>query len=59
MSQLQQLCCIMINAIFVVVVVVCFNQDGDIDGTPLWPLIYYCLRCGDPRAAVQAVEHVP
>lgn len=34
-------------------------EDGDIDGTPLWPLIYYCLRCGDPRAALQAVKHVP
>jgi len=34
-------------------------EDGDVDGTPLWPLIYYCLRCGDPRAALQAVKHVP
>lgn len=34
-------------------------EDGDIDGTPLWPLIYYCLRCGDPTAAMQAVKHVP
>lgn len=36
-----------------------FKQDGEIDGTPLWPLIYYCLRCGDARAALQAVKHVP
>lgn len=34
-------------------------EDGDVDGAPLWPLIYYCLRCGDPRAALQAVNHVP
>lgn len=34
-------------------------EDGDVDGTPLWPLIYYCLRCGDPKAALQAVKHVP
>ncbi|CAH3176978.1 unnamed protein product [Porites lobata] len=34
-------------------------EDGEIDGTPLWPLIYYCLRCGDARAALQAVKHVP
>lgn len=38
----------------------CFvPQDGDVDGAPLWPLIYYCLRCGDPKAALQAVQHVP
>ncbi|XP_058967670.1 nuclear pore complex protein Nup93 [Pocillopora verrucosa] len=34
-------------------------EDGDVDGAPLWPLIYYCLRCGDPKAALQAVQHVP
>ena len=26
------------------------------DGIPLWPLIYYSLRCGDISAAIQAVE---
>ncbi|XP_020602897.1 nuclear pore complex protein Nup93-like [Orbicella faveolata] len=34
-------------------------EDGDVDGSPLWPLIYYCLRCGDPKAALQAVQYVP
>ncbi|CAH1388430.1 unnamed protein product [Nezara viridula] len=26
------------------------------DGIPLWPLVYYCLRCGDIPAAIQALE---
>ena len=47
------------NHNLIIVTLMCFKQDGDIDGTPLWPLIYYCLRCGDPRAAIQAVKHVP
>ncbi|KAK3744462.1 hypothetical protein QZH41_012886 [Actinostola sp. cb2023] len=34
-------------------------EDGDIDGTPVWPLIYYCMRCGDPEAAMQALDYVP
>ncbi|XP_062501933.1 nuclear pore complex protein Nup93-like isoform X2 [Corticium candelabrum] len=28
-------------------------EDGDVDGQPVWPLIYYCLRCGDLTAAMQ------
>ncbi|KAK6632192.1 hypothetical protein RUM44_007223 [Polyplax serrata] len=28
-------------------------EDGCIDGQPVWPLIYYCLRCGDVNAALQ------
>ncbi|KAK2560702.1 Nuclear pore complex protein Nup93 [Acropora cervicornis] len=34
-------------------------DDGDVDGAPLWALIYFCLRCGDPRAALEAVKHIP
>ena len=29
-------------------------EDGFVDGEPVWPLIYYCLRCGDVSAALQA-----
>ena len=36
-----------------------FQQDGNIDGTPIWALIYYCMRCGDPEAALEAVKYVP
>lgn len=28
-------------------------EDGEVDGQPVWPLIYYCLRCGDLDAAMQ------
>ncbi|EDO41551.1 predicted protein [Nematostella vectensis] len=34
-------------------------EDGDLDGTPIWPLIYYCMRCGDPDSALQAVGYIP
>uniref|UniRef100_A0A4W4HFJ8 Nuclear pore complex protein Nup93 n=1 Tax=Electrophorus electricus TaxID=8005 RepID=A0A4W4HFJ8_ELEEL len=30
-------------------------QDGEVEGHPVWPLIYYCLRCGDLSAAMQVV----
>jgi len=29
-------------------------EDGELDGQPLWALIFYCLRCGDLRA----VKHI-
>ncbi len=31
-------------------------EDGLVDGVPVWPLIYYSLRCGDYRAALQAAS---
>merc|ERR1719187_2986596 len=27
---------------------------GLVDGVPVWAMIYYCLRCGDVTAALQA-----
>lgn len=30
--------------------------DGQIDGKPLWPMIYYCLRCGDVQSALRSVR---
>ena len=33
-------------------------DDGLVEGVPIWPMIFYCLRCGDVSAALQAsVEH--
>ena len=29
-------------------------DDGLVDGVPVWPMIFYCLRCGDISAALQA-----
>ncbi|KAK2189808.1 hypothetical protein NP493_96g07020 [Ridgeia piscesae] len=26
-------------------------EDGDVEGLPIWALIYYCMRCGDLSAA--------
>ncbi|TSK38534.1 Nuclear pore complex protein Nup93 [Bagarius yarrelli] len=31
-------------------------QDGEVEGHPVWALIYYCLRCGDLAAAMQVVN---
>lgn len=31
-------------------------QDGNIEGKPLWPMVYYCLRCGDIQSALRCVE---
>lgn len=31
-------------------------QDGHVDGRPLWPLVYYALRCGDVRSAHKCME---
>uniref|UniRef100_A0A674PP45 Nuclear pore complex protein Nup93 n=1 Tax=Takifugu rubripes TaxID=31033 RepID=A0A674PP45_TAKRU len=33
-------------------------QDGEIEGHPVWAVIYYCLRCGDLNAAMQVVNRV-
>ncbi|XP_075045076.1 nuclear pore complex protein Nup93 isoform X2 [Mixophyes fleayi] len=33
-------------------------QDGELEGFPVWALIYYCLRCGDILAAQQVVNRV-
>ncbi|KAF8562673.1 hypothetical protein P879_06022 [Paragonimus westermani] len=31
-------------------------EDGVIDGKPLWPVIYCCLRAGDSRAAIEVAR---
>lgn len=31
-------------------------QDGQVDGRPLWPLVYYALRCGDVRSAAEFMK---
>lgn len=31
-------------------------EDGLVEGEPVWPLIFYCLRCGDVDAALQAAK---
>lgn len=31
-------------------------QDGHVEGRPLWPLVYYSLRCGDVRSALKCME---
>uniref|UniRef100_A0A3P8PJ26 Nuclear pore complex protein Nup93 n=1 Tax=Astatotilapia calliptera TaxID=8154 RepID=A0A3P8PJ26_ASTCA len=33
-------------------------QDGEIEGHPVWAVIYYCLRCGDLHAAMQVVNRM-
>ena len=27
-------------------------EDGLVEGQPVWPFIYYCIRCGDLNAAL-------
>lgn len=34
-------------------------EDGTVGGVPVWPLVYYCLRCGDSDACLQAAEALP
>ena len=29
-------------------------DDGLVEGVPVWPMVFYCLRCGDVSAALQA-----
>ncbi|XP_065185171.1 nuclear pore complex protein Nup93-like [Sycon ciliatum] len=31
------------------------TEDGQIDGQPIWAILYYCLRCGDVQAAIQVL----
>jgi len=31
-------------------------EDGFVDGVPVWPFIYFCLRCGDLKAAMQVLQ---
>ncbi|KAL1124172.1 hypothetical protein AAG570_001942 [Ranatra chinensis] len=31
-------------------------EDVNIDGLPLWPLVYYCLRCGDVPSALMSCK---
>lgn len=31
-------------------------EDGRFQGQPVWPLIYYCLRCGDVSAAMEVAR---
>ncbi|XP_039931134.1 nuclear pore complex protein Nup93 isoform X3 [Hirundo rustica] len=31
-------------------------QDGEVEGHPVWALIYYCMRCGDLSAAMHVVK---
>ncbi|KAK7115279.1 hypothetical protein V1264_001179 [Littorina saxatilis] len=33
-------------------------EDGVLEGQPIWALVYYCLRCGDMKAAQQVVDKV-
>ena len=34
-------------------------EDGLVNGVPVWPLIYFCLRCGDIEATQSAAEGLP
>lgn len=34
-------------------------EDGDVEGVPLWPFVYYCIRCGDLSAAMQVAQMSP
>lgn len=35
-----------------------FGLDpASLDGCPLWPLIYYCLRCGDVQSALHCTQN--
>ncbi len=30
-------------------------EDGEVDGVPVWALVFYCLRCGDLADAVSVL----
>ncbi|XP_064611037.1 nuclear pore complex protein Nup93-like [Liolophura sinensis] len=34
-------------------------EDGTVEGHPVWAMLYYCLRCGDLKAAQQVVDKAP
>ncbi|XP_077993570.1 nuclear pore complex protein Nup93-like [Glandiceps talaboti] len=31
-------------------------EDGDVEGLPVWAVIYFCMRCGDFQSALEAVD---
>lgn len=31
-------------------------EGGLVDERPLWPIVYYCLRCGDIGAALHCLK---
>ena len=31
------------------------QEDGLVDGQPMWAMVFYCLRCGDMEDALDAV----
>lgn len=31
-------------------------QDGSIEGRPIWPMVYYCIRSGDTSAALHCLK---
>jgi len=31
-------------------------EDVMVEDKPLWPMVYYCMRCGDYKAALQCLE---
>lgn len=31
-------------------------QDGSVEGQPVWPLVFYCLRCGDLESALTTLS---
>lgn len=31
-------------------------QDGLIEGKPLWPMVYYSLRCGNLQSALKCLQ---
>lgn len=33
-------------------------EDGLLEGLPVWAQVFYCLRCGDRRAAQQVIDKV-
>lgn len=31
-------------------------QEVNSEGVPLWPMVYYCLRCGNPQSALRCLQ---
>lgn len=46
----------LINFYVLVYPIFSLPQDGEVDNLPIWPVIYYCLRCGDLDAIATAVR---
>lgn len=36
--------------------VILIFKDEPVEGHPVWPMIYYCLRCGDLQAAADIAQ---